>query len=95
MDDLNLFAGILGFSISWQYGACYSWVAQKVNVTGRIAPLFFIGCGVGGVVYPPLSGFVFTWDKWGPVGVLHLTLIACVVQTLVFAVMYLVSKRRP
>lgn len=86
--------GLLGFFISWQYGSCYSWIAQKLDITGPIAPVFFIGCGAGGLVFPPLSGFVFTWDKWGPVGILHLTLIVCVIQCLVFAAMYAISRKR-
>ena len=53
-------AGLLGYFISWQFGACYSWIAQKGDITGRVAPLFLIGCGTGGVIFPPTSGFVFT-----------------------------------
>ena len=86
--------GLLGFFVSWQYGSCYSWVAQKIDITGRIAPVFFIGCGAGGLVFPTLSGFVFTWDGWGPVGILHLTLIICIAQCVVFGVMYALSKKR-
>ena len=35
-------------------------------------------CGAGGLMFPPLSGFVFTSSWWGPQGILHLTLIACI-----------------
>ena len=35
--------GLLGFFVSWQYGACYSWVAQKGDISGRPASIFFIG----------------------------------------------------
>ena len=72
--------GLLGFFLSWQYGSCYSWIAQKLDITGRIAPVFFIGCGAGGFVFPPISGLVFTWESWGPIGILHLTLIVCLIQ---------------
>ena len=37
------FLGLLGFFVSWQYGACYSWVAQKGDISGRPASIFFIG----------------------------------------------------
>ena len=87
-------AGMLGFFLSWQYGSCYSWLAQKLDITGKIAPIFMIGCGIGGFVFPPLSGFVFTWDKWGPVGILHLTLIVCVIHLLVYSAMYAISRKR-
>ena len=36
-------AGFLGFFVSWQYGSCYSWVAQKGDISGRPASIFFIG----------------------------------------------------
>ena len=50
----------LGFFISWQFGSCFSWVAKKTNVTGRLSSLFFIGCGAGSLATPPLAGFIFT-----------------------------------
>ena len=34
--------GLLGFFISWQFGACYSWIAQKGDITGHLAPLFLV-----------------------------------------------------
>ena len=37
------YLGLLGFFVSWQYGACYSWVAQKGDISGRPASIFFIG----------------------------------------------------
>ena len=37
------FSGLLGLFISWQYGACYSWIAQKGDISGRPASIFFIG----------------------------------------------------
>ena len=56
----NDFTGLLGFFVSWQFGACYSWIAQKGDITGNLASLFLVGCGVGGASFPPLTGFVFT-----------------------------------
>ena len=35
--------GSLGLFVSWQYGSCYSWVAQKGDISGRPASIFFIG----------------------------------------------------
>ena len=59
---ISLYIGtaILGFFISWQFGSCFSWVAKKRNITGRLSSIFFIGCGFGSLVTPPLSGFFFT-----------------------------------
>ena len=57
---LYLGTAVLGFFISWQFGSCFSWVAKKKNITGRLSSIFFIGCGFGGLVTPPLLGFFFT-----------------------------------
>ena len=58
----SLYSGTagLGFFISWQFGSAFSWVAKKRNITGRLSSIFFIGCGFGGLVTPPVSGFFFT-----------------------------------
>merc|ERR1719189_501705 len=42
---------LLGFFISWQFGACYSWIAQKGDITGHLAPLFLM-CVIEENVYP-------------------------------------------
>ena len=59
---ISLYVGtaVLGFFVSWQFGSCFSWVAKKKNITGRLSSIFFIGCGFGSLVTPPLSGFFFT-----------------------------------
>ena len=87
------FTGILGFFVSWQFGSTYSWVAQKIDITGRLAPLFFLGCGLGSTIFPPLSGFVFT-SSVGAVGILYLTLAAVIVQASVYAGMWSVSRKK-
>ena len=33
---------LLGFFLSWQFGAAYSWAASRVDVTGSIAPVLCI-----------------------------------------------------
>ena len=33
--SLYLGTAILGFFISWQFGAAFSWVAKKKNITGK------------------------------------------------------------
>ena len=58
--SLYIGTAVLGFFISWQFGSCFSWVAKKKNITGRLSSIFFIGCGFGSLVTPPLSGFFFT-----------------------------------
>ena len=59
---VSLYTGtaVLGFFISWQFGSAFSWVAKKRNITGRLSSIFFSGCGFGGLVTPPVSGFFFT-----------------------------------
>ena len=59
---ISLYVGtaVLGFFILWQFGSCFSLVAKKKNITGRLSSIFFIGCGFGRLVTPPLSGFFFT-----------------------------------
>ena len=82
---------MIGMAVSWQFGCCYSWIAQKGNVTGKLSPLFFIGAGLGSAVTPPLSGFIFTSDL-GPNGILYLTFVACVLQFCNFSAMWLMSR---
>ena len=36
--------------------------AKRVDVTGNISPIFFLGCGVGSLASPPIAGFLFTAD---------------------------------
>jgi len=85
---------LLGYFVSWQFGSCYSWIARKGDITGLLAPLFLIGCGTGGSIFPPVTGAVFRSETWGPVGILYLTLIFCIIQSLLYSVMYLLSKRK-
>ena len=53
--------GLLGYFVSWQFGSCYSWIARKGDITGLLAPLFLIGCGTGGSIFPPVTGAVFRY----------------------------------
>merc|ERR1719228_385310 len=78
---ISLYIGtaVLGFFISWQFGACFSWVAKKKNITGRLSSIFFIGCGCGSLVTPPLSGFFF-FTALGPMSIIYLTLAFCILQ---------------
>ena len=41
---LYLGTAILGFFISWQFGAAFSWVAKKKNITGKTKnmKMFFV-----------------------------------------------------
>ena len=58
----NIFVlGLLGYFVSWQFGSCYSWIARKGDITGLLAPLFLIGCGTGGSIFPPVTGAVFRY----------------------------------
>ena len=88
----TILPGIVGYFVSWQFGSTYSWVAKKIDITGRIAPLFYFGCGFGSAVMAPLSGFVFT-SASGPVGMLYLALATVTFQACVYAGMWLLARR--
>ncbi len=53
-DKYYLYTGTatLGFFVSWQFGSCYSWMAQKFDITGIMSSICFVGCGIGGVIFP-------------------------------------------
>ena len=90
---VGLYVGtaIIGFFVSWQFGACFSWVAAKMNVTGRVSCVFFIGCGAGSLVMPPLVGYTFT-SSLGTMSIMYLALAFCVVQCLLFLTMFLLAR---
>ena len=81
----------LGFFVSWQFGAGYSWLAKKMDITGRISSIFFIGCGVGSLATPPVSGFLFT-SSLGPMSIIYMTSALCVLQCILFAIMWFLSR---
>eukprot|EP00090_Calanus_glacialis_P002229 TRINITY_DN11674_c0_g1_i1.p1 TRINITY_DN11674_c0_g1~~TRINITY_DN11674_c0_g1_i1.p1 ORF type:complete len:456 (-),score=102.67 TRINITY_DN11674_c0_g1_i1:161-1528(-) len=89
---ISLYVGtaVLGFFISWQFGSCFSWVAKKKNITGRLSSIFFIGCGFGSLVTPPLSGFFFT--SIGPMSIIYLTLGFCILQSLLFLSLWSLAR---
>ncbi len=33
----------MGFFVSWHFGCCYSWLAKKVDITGWVASVCFLG----------------------------------------------------
>ncbi len=51
---LSRLQAALGFFIASEFGSGYSWVAQKMDITGKLSPVFFIGCGIGETKMPPL-----------------------------------------
>jgi len=82
---------VLGFFISWQFGACFSWVANKINITGNLSSIFFIGCGAGSLVMPPVVGFAFT-SSLGTMSIMYMTLAFCLLQCLLYFTMWMVAK---
>ena len=52
-------AALVGLLVSWQFGAAFSWAAKRMDVTGRISPIFFLGCGLGSLAAPPIAGALF------------------------------------
>jgi len=89
---ISLYSGtaVLGFFISWQFGSCFSWVAKKKNITGRLSSIFFIGCGFGSLVTPPLSGFFFT--NLGAMSIIYLTLGFCLIQCILFFTLWSLAR---
>jgi len=91
MYGLYLGTAWIGFALSWQFGATYSWVATKVDITGDLSSFPFIACGFGSLVTPPLVGFIFT-SSLGPMSIIYLTLIFCLLECLLFLAMIMVTK---
>ena len=87
---LYLCAALIGFFVSWQFGALFSWTAKRIDVTGNISPIFFLGCGVGSLASPPLAGILFTWD---PQNVLYLVLFLSLGQVALAAGLWTMDKR--
>ena len=52
-------AALVGLLVSWQFGAAFSWSANRMDVTGRISPIFFLGSGLGSLAAPPFAGEIF------------------------------------
>ena len=96
--DLDKYAlyscsAMTGFFVSWHFGAGYSWLAQKIDITGRLAPVAYFGCGIGSSLTPPLTGFVFTYFGKNS-AMLYVVLIACIVHCLTFAFMWVAARKK-
>ena len=83
-------AAIIGFFVSWQFGACFSWSAKRVDVTGNISPIFFLGCGAGSLASPPIAGFLFTAD---PQNVLYMVFALSLGQVALAAALWGMDRR--
>ena len=55
---LYLGSALVGFGVSWQYGSAFSWLAQKLDITGVLASLFAASCAIGGMASVPIIGFL-------------------------------------
>ncbi len=95
MNKYGLYAcsAMTGFFVSWEFGAGYSWLAQKMDITGRLAPVSYFGCGIGSSLSPPLTGFVFTYFGKNS-AMLYLVLIMCVMQCLTYSYMWTMARRK-
>ena len=42
---ISLYTGvaIMGFFVSWQFAAAFSWTSHHINITGKLSSIFFIG----------------------------------------------------
>ena len=56
-------AALVGLLVSWQFGAAFSWSANRMDVTGRVSPIFFLGCGLGSLAAPPFAGAIFRYKN--------------------------------
>lgn len=68
-------------------------MAKKIDITGRLSPIFFVGCGLGSAGVPLLAGYVFT-SFTGPDGILYLGLGMVLVQAVLATAMWLFSRKR-
>ena len=88
---LYLCSSVIGFFVSWQFGALFSWSAKRVDVTGNISPIFFLGCGVGSLASPPIAGYLFTSD---PQYVLIMVFILSTVQVVLAAALWGMDRKK-
>ncbi len=86
---LYVCAAMFGMSVSWQYGAGFSWAAENMDVVGPRASLFSLGCSLG-ALSPILGGYLF--NRVSPMAMWHLNLIQVLIQIAAFYVMHFLFK---
>ncbi len=84
---------MMGLFVSIQFGAAYSWLAQKMDITGRLAPISYFGCGLGSTLTPPLTGFVFTYFGKSS-AMLYVNLVTCTLQSFTFVFMWTMARKK-
>ena len=87
----GLYAGsaMVGFAVSWQYGSAFSWTAQKLDVTGILASLFAAACGIGGMSFVPLAGYL---KKANPMAMIWIILSFTVAHVVLWAGMWFTAR---
>ena len=87
----GLYAGsaMIGFAVSWQYGSAFSWTAQKLDVTGIAASLFAASCGIGGMSFVPLAGFL---NKTNPMAMIWIVLGFTIAHLLIWIAMWITAR---
>ena len=83
-------SGLVGFGVSWQFGAAYSWLAQKVDITGIVASLFGISCATGGMISVPVTSFL---SKESPSSMIWVVLVMTIAHIVISVPMWVTAKR--
>eukprot|EP00095_Tigriopus_kingsejongensis_P009984 maker-scaffold17_size721972-snap-gene-6.22 protein:Tk09984 transcript:maker-scaffold17_size721972-snap-gene-6.22-mRNA-1 annotation:"sodium-dependent glucose transporter 1" len=79
-------AGLYGFALSWQYASAYSWAAKFLDVVGPKSAVFSIGCYLGTMITPIMSGYLF--KNVDPMAMWHLNFVLVLGQVLAVALLH-------
>ena len=105
---ISLYVGVafMGFFLSWQFAAAFSWTSHHMNTTGKLSSIFFIGThyykisnnkhmikglGIGSLSSPPLAGWLFMLN---PMYVIYSVGVMVFFQCIAVMSMYIISNKR-
>ena len=88
---LFLGTGAVGLFVSIQFASGISWLAERLDLTGRGASVVFLGGYFGWLCAPPLAGQVVT-SPAGPMGMFHAALALTTCHLALFGLMVRISR---
>ena len=88
---LFLGTGAVGLFVSIQFASGISWLAERLDLTGRGASIVFLGGYFGWLTAPPLVGQVVS-SSAGPMGMFHSALALTACHLALFVLMVRVSR---
>ena len=69
---------LYGLALSWQFGSMYSWCSEHMDLVGTRNSFISIGCAMGGMVTPPICGYVF--HRISPISIWYMNTICVILQ---------------